>query len=144
MKKRYFADSWYFIALVHPRDEHHDRVKEFNENLESEATEIITTEEVLVEFLAGVGDKGSKTRNYAVKFTRAMLDDKTNVQVMHQSHSSFLRGLQLYQDRPDKEYSLVDCISMNAMKDKDLREVLTGDRHFKQEPFIIMFPKRKS
>jgi hypothetical protein len=55
--------------------------------------------------------------------------------VVPQSHESFLAGLHLFQRRPDKGYSLVDCISMNAMRSRSIREVLTDDRHFAQEGF---------
>lgn len=40
-----------------------------------------------------------------------------NIQVIHQNHESFLAGLTLYQNRPDKEYSLIDCISMQTMRE---------------------------
>ena len=52
-----------------------------------------------------------------------------------QSHESFLAGLALYERRPDKQYSLVDCISMNVMRQKQVQEILTHDRHFSQEGF---------
>jgi predicted nucleic acid-binding protein len=48
---------------------------------------------------------------------------------------SFLSGLALYEARPDKEYSLTDCISMNAMRAAGITEVLTDDDHFTQEGF---------
>ena len=34
------------------------------------------------------------------------------IRVIPQSRESFLAGLHLYRSRPDKGYSLVDCISM--------------------------------
>jgi uncharacterized protein len=46
----------------------------------------------------------------------------------------------LYKDRPDKEYSLTDCISMQVMRREGLTEVLTNDHHFTQEGFRILFP----
>jgi predicted nucleic acid-binding protein len=48
-------------------------------------------------------------------------------------------GLQLYRARPDKGYSLVDCISMQAMRREGLTEVLTNDRHFEQKGFRALF-----
>ena len=45
----------------------------------------------------------------------------------------------LYGARPDKGYSLVDCISMEAMRREGLTEVLTNDRHFEQEGFRTLF-----
>jgi len=52
----------------------------------------------------------------------------------------FLEGLTLYEARPDKEYSLTDCMSMQVMRREGLTEVLTNGHHFRQEGFQILFP----
>jgi len=52
----------------------------------------------------------------------------------------FLEGLSLYRARPDKAYSLTDCISMQTMRCEGLTDVLTNDHHFTQEGFRILFP----
>jgi uncharacterized protein len=41
--------------------------------------------------------------------------------------------------RPDKDWSLTDCISFVVMKDEGIREALTGDRHFTQAGFVPLF-----
>ncbi len=56
-----------------------------------------------------------------------------------QSHDSFMAGLDLYEARPDKGYSLTDCISMNVMTAEGLTDVLTNDMHFTQEGFHALF-----
>ena len=61
------------------------------------------------------------------------------IRVIPQSRESFLAGLELYRARPDKRYSLVDCISMQTMRREGLTEVLTNDRHFEQEGFRPLF-----
>lgn len=61
------------------------------------------------------------------------------VRVIPQSRESFLAGLRLYRARPDKGYSLTDCISMETMRKEELTEVLTNDRHFEQEGFRALF-----
>lgn len=61
------------------------------------------------------------------------------VQIVPQSHDTFLAGLELYKQRADKEYSLTDCISMQTMKRLGITEVLTHDKHFNQEGFTILF-----
>ena len=57
------------------------------------------------------------------------------IQVLPQTHEGFVAGLRLYQARPDKGYSLTDCISMEAMRRLGPNEVLTNDEHFTQEGF---------
>jgi len=65
---------------------------------------------------------------------REILSDP-DIEVVAQSHESFLAGLALYERRPDKECSLADCISMNVMRRRRIHQVLTNYRHFAQEGF---------
>lgn len=60
---------------------------------------------------------------------------KETVVVFPQSRGSFLDGLQLYEARLDKGYSLVDCISMATLRREGITDVLTTDCHFVQEGF---------
>ena len=50
----------------------------------------------------------------------------------------FIRGLYLYEQRPDKEYSLVDCMSMTLMRERGITHVLTNDHHLRQEGFVVV------
>ncbi len=45
------------------------------------------------------------------------------------------RGLKLYAQRPDKDWSLTDCISFLVMSDEVLTDALTGDHHFEVAGF---------
>ncbi len=64
-----------------------------------------------------------------------------NPNVAHRSDvtEAFHAGLEPYRDRPDKQYSLNDCISLQTMRREGLTEVLTGDRHLEQEGFRALF-----
>jgi predicted nucleic acid-binding protein len=50
----------------------------------------------------------------------------------------FAAGVELYGTRPDKEWSLTDCISFVVMKREGLTDALTGDRHFEQAGFKVL------
>ena len=130
--KRVFADTWYWIALANPRDQDHDDAVKLSERFGPFRT--ITSDEVLSEFLAFFSDHGRTWRETACGLVQAILRDP-NVQVLPQTRNSFQAGFQLYEQRPDKEYSLVDCITMQRMRDEGIDEVLTGDKHFVQEGF---------
>jgi predicted nucleic acid-binding protein len=58
-----------------------------------------------------------------------------SVTVYPQSRESFLAGLRLYEQRFDKGYSMVDCVSMASMRHHEITEILKNDRHFVQEGF---------
>ena len=47
----------------------------------------------------------------------------------------FAEGVKLYARRPDKEWTLTDCISFVVMQQTGISRALTGDRHFEQAGF---------
>lgn len=130
-----FADTFYWIALVNPRDAHTSDVLEFDDLLSS--GRVYTTEEVLAEVLTFfASDPWLRVR--AVEMVREILTDP-NLNVIPQSHESFVSGFDLYAARPDKGYSLIDCISMQTMRRRGIAQALTNDRHFDQEGFHALF-----
>jgi len=130
-----FADTFYWIALANPRDDAHGKILDFSRTRIS--TLIVTTDEVLTEFLAFCA-ADSQLRIAAASAVRDILSS-THVRVFPQTRDSFLAGLELYCSRPDKGYSLTDCISMQTMRRESIVEVLTNDRHFQQEGFRAVF-----
>ena len=132
---RIFADSCYWIGLFDPADELHPRAIEARDRYRE--LQLVTTEEVLTEFLTRMRTSDKHRRANAIRFLLDIKKDK-NVQILPQSHESFDEGVRLFEARDDKDYSLQDCISMNAMVYHDILCVLTNDHHFKQEGFVIL------
>jgi predicted nucleic acid-binding protein len=133
--KTVFADTFYWIALASPKDQWHERAQQIGSELGY--PRIVTTEEVLSEFLTFLAEYGPVLRAAAVRLAHAIIDDP-NISLLPQTRESFRGGLWLYEKRPDKGYSLVDCISMQTMRQRQLQEVLTHDHHFEQEGFTIL------
>jgi predicted nucleic acid-binding protein len=130
-----FADTFYWIALTNKRDSSHQAVMNFTASLGPRM--VITNDEVLTEFLAFCASDET-LRGVAGRAVKDLMS-KPDIHVIAQSRRSFLEGLALYNERPDKGYSLTDCISMQTMRQEGLTEVLTNDRHFEQEGFRAMF-----
>ncbi len=131
-----FADTSYWIALLNRRDRWHEQALAASRTLGTQS--LVTTEWVLTEFLAFFSTSGEMTRQSAAARTRRIFDDP-HIRVLSPSQAPFLDGLALYESRPDKAYSLTDCISMHVMRGAGLTEVLTNDHHFTQEGFRILF-----
>ncbi len=132
--RRVFADSLYWIALAHPRDQWHADALKVSQTLHG--IEIVTTQEMLSEFLTAFR-QNDPLRRIAVRRVHQISADR-QILVVPQSDSSFQLGFQLYQDRLDKQYSLADCISMATMRLESMTEVLTHDQHFAQEGFTLL------
>jgi predicted nucleic acid-binding protein len=46
--------------------------------------------------------------------------------------------LERYAARPDKDWTLTDCISFVVMEDEGITDALTGDQHFVQAGFKVL------
>jgi predicted nucleic acid-binding protein len=97
---------------------------------------MVTTHWILTEVADAFA--GSSARKI-IRGLVAELENDSSVLLLEASPDLFQRGLSLYHERPDKGWSLTDCISFVVMKDWDLTEALTGDRHFTQAGFHPVF-----
>ncbi len=52
------------------------------------------------------------------------------LEVVPLTEELFAEGLVLFLSRPDKEWSLTDCISFVVMKKRGIRQAFTADHHF--------------
>jgi hypothetical protein len=48
------------------------------------------------------------------------------------------RSLELYHQHKDKEWTLTDCASFVAMRERGITEALTADHHFEQAGFNVL------
>jgi len=49
-----------------------------------------------------------------------------------------MEGLELFANRPDKDWSLTDCISFVVMQKEGITEALTGDHQFEQAGLVAL------
>jgi predicted nucleic acid-binding protein len=122
--------------LIDFNDSAHGRAAAITSELADVA--IVTTDEVLTECLTFFATASAPLRRKAVASARRILENP-GVRVVPQSQESYFSGLDLYEARPDKGYSLVDCISMQTMRRERITDALTNDRHFEQEGFRALF-----
>ena len=127
-----FADSFYYIALLNRRDAAHEAARRLSE---SAAGPTVTTTWVLTEVADALSDPA--LRRGAVRLIGALRVDPDCL-IVPASEEMFARGLDLYTERPDKDWSLTDCISFVVMRDQGLTEALTGDHHFEQAGFAAL------
>ena len=124
-----FADSAYYVALLLQADQRHDRAIDITRNLESP---IITTAWVLTEVANGLS--ASRFRTAVITLIDRLHADGS-VFVIPPDIATFAQGIELYRNRPDKDWSLTDCISFVVMNREGITDALTADRHFEQAGF---------
>jgi predicted nucleic acid-binding protein len=125
----WFADTFFFLALANESDEAHERAVKVVEDLR---TPIVTTAWVLTEIADALA--APATRGTFGKLVD-LLRDNALVTIEPPDEALFQDGVRLYLSRPDKAWSLTDCISFVVMERRGLSEALTGDHHFEQAGF---------
>jgi uncharacterized protein len=133
--KKVFADSVYWIALINPRDQWRPAAFDASQKLGS-AT-IYTTDEVLIETVNHFAEAGDHFRKLVSREIQRILL-APEISILDATHENFLNGLDMFRNRPDKGYSVTDCISMLSMKEHRISHVLTRDDHFTQEGFTTL------
>lgn len=130
--KPVFADTFYYLALLSPRDPAHARAVSITHRLRAR---LVTTAWVLTE----VGDAMSLPKNR--ELFAALLDGlkgNPKMTIVPASQEIFDRGVEFFRKRPDKEWTLTDCVSFVVMADQGLTDALTGDHHFEQAGFRVL------
>jgi predicted nucleic acid-binding protein len=127
-----FADTFYWFALLNRTDAAHGQAMTF---AAANKNPLITTAWVLTEWADGMA--GLNTRQHVRPFIQALRVDPL-LTIIPSAVGLFDRSLDLYHRRPDKEWSLTDCISFVVMTESRITEALTGDRHFEQAGFVAL------
>lgn len=130
-----FADTQYFVGRINPLDHWHAQALDAEKSLIDPF--YITTESVLTEVLTYFCEFGPSMRLKAAVAVELILANP-NTEVITISHELFIRGVEFYKKRPDKSYSLTDCISMNICRDRGIADVLSHDHHFSQEGLNLL------
>ncbi len=115
-----------------PRDQHHKNAVRVSSELRRP---IVITEFVFVELVNALADVESRER--AVALWERLCGDPTAT-IVPASTELVAQGLDLYKRRPDKEWSLIDCISFTVMEQHGLTDALTADHHFEQAGFSVL------
>ncbi len=127
-----FADASYYVALLSPRDQHHqDAVRISGESRRP----IVVTEFVLIELSNALAAVESRGR--AVALWNHLSRDPS-VTIVSVSTELLATGVALYTARSDKAWSLTDCISFAVMNEHGLIDALTADHHFEQAGFTAL------
>lgn len=134
MMPRYFADTFYFVALLSSSDEAHQEAVAWSERA---GDQLVTTDAVLLELADAL--KAPRDRIATAEYIQALWKH-SKIEVRCVDRELMQKGLDLYLARPDKDWGLTDCISFVVMREEGIEEALTGDSHFTQAGFTILFP----
>lgn len=127
-----FADTFYFFALLNRNESRHAQAQRFASSFQGY---VVTTQWVLTELADGLA-RSPRRAAFSVLHQELLADSRIRIEPC--SDALFSTGLKLYIERPDKDWSLTDCISFVVMQREGIVEALTGDHHFEQAGFTAL------
>lgn len=126
------ADTGYFLALAQVRDSLHARAASWALAVARDRTTLLVHEYVLVEVMDGLSAPVDRPK---AERLAALVRAGRPYQFVPASPHLLDAGLALHAARPDKEWSLTDCVSFHVMRDRGLTRALAYDHHFAQAGF---------
>ncbi len=120
-----FADTFFFLGILNRADQAHEPCRRFAAEFDGR---LVTTDFVLLELADALSSVAHRLRT--ARFIQ-QLRASASLTCVPASEKLLSQALELYESRPDKEWSLTDCASFVAMRDNQLTEAATGDRHLR-------------
>ncbi len=131
-----FVDTSYHVAVLDRRDNLNPIAATAAQRLRSEPLTLVTSDAVLIEVLTYFSGWGRDVRTAVVEYVTRLRE--TAMVVVPNSPKLLDDAMALYRKRPDKGYSMADCISMVICHERGITEVLTADHDFEQESLTIL------
>jgi len=121
MQNRVFLDTSFSIAIAIEKDDFHKRALDLADKIEAKNTHIFTTQAIILE----IGNALSKLkyRQSAVGII-LHLESDLNTSIISLTNKLYRNAFELFRNRPDKEWGLIDCISFIVMKARKITDAL--------------------
>jgi uncharacterized protein len=128
-----FIDTFALLAWLNPKDQAHEPVSNYFQEFTGK---LVTTEWVLMELADALAFPVARPTTIA--FLNAVRQDPL-FEIVGYTQDNYWAGFELFATRPDKAWSLTDCISFAVMTKRNLTDALTADHHFEQAGFRAIF-----
>ena len=130
-----FADTAGWGHLVDRTQAYHHQASALYRQARQEGWTFITTNYILTELVALLTIPLHIPRPQLIACI-ASVKAAPHVDIVHVDPWLDAQAWQLLTERPDKEWSLVDCTSFAIMRQRGHGEAFTTDHHFEQEGFV--------
>lgn len=129
-----FMDTSFALAGLDADDQWHPAAMRLKDVVAT-ASRVVTTSAVVTEIYDAMSAPHWRTEVH--RFVESILKN-SKVVVVHVGPDLLRCALDLFGGRPDKHWSLTDCISFVVMDQMKVRNALTADRHFEQAGFVAL------
>jgi uncharacterized protein len=134
-RRTVFLDTSFVLALENKDDPHHERAKALDRQLARDNAALVLLWGILLEI--GDGYARIARRPKGLQLLQKFQEEE-GYQITALTAGLMDEALTLYRTRPDKEWTLTDCVSFALMTQQGLKDALTADVHFRQAGFIAL------
>lgn len=127
-------DASAFISLVVETDNNHLRAAEIAARLESEQTELVTSNMVIAEVLTVLGMRFNK--NLAREFGERIMGE--GIFITHPTALLFESAWNIWKKEPNKDVSFVDALSFAIIQEQDITAAFSFDKDFRNREFEVL------
>jgi len=127
-----FVDTVCWIALLNRQDHLHETADHLYKKQMKSGSRFLTTSSVIDETANALCDPAFKPS--VITFFHN-IENSARVEIVFVDPVLWSNGWALYEQRLDKAWSLTDCISLEVMRERNIHDALTSDRHFVQAGF---------
>jgi len=132
-----FIDTSGWASLFDRKQGYHREAVHFLKTALSDEVGLVTTNLVLIELTALLTSPLKIPRPQQIQLL-ADLRSRANLRIVFVDSQMEIQAWNLWQARPDKTWSMVDCTSFVLMQNLKLSQSLTTDHHFEQAGFVRM------
>jgi predicted nucleic acid-binding protein len=134
---RVFLDTSGLIAVTNVDDQWHSQAELVWGELVKTGTLFLTTSLILIEIADGL----SRIRHRSLAIDLCdRLRNSSQVEIVRASEVIEAQAWDLFRQSRDKEWGMTDCTSFVVMRDRNIHQAFTNDRHFEQAGFIRLLP----
>lgn len=130
-----FADTSGLGNLINPREPFHALAARIYRERRAQGYFVLTTNYIIAELVSLMTSPLRIPRTTTINFIES-LKDSPYVEIVHVDETLDTLAWQLLKQRPDKAWSLVDCVSFMLMEQRGVADALTTDHHFEQAGFV--------
>jgi uncharacterized protein len=127
-----FLDTGFLLALFDPADELHTQAMSWSVNF---GESCLVTEYVLWECVNAFSHPADRRIAHLLV---DYLPSEPGYEIVSAAPGLFAAGMRLHRERPDKAWSLTDCISFHVMGERGIQRALAYDEHFEQAGFVAL------
>ena len=127
-----FFDTNGWLAILNADERLHAQANRTWTEIVLGKRNVVLTDWIAAETGNGLA-RSRKKHRLSESLTRLLRSPRTELVIVNQD--LLHRSLDLFERHADKSWGLVDCASFLVMRDRDMTDAFTSDRHFEQAGF---------